>query len=192
MINRNQIKVFYDFEFTRIHKGTTPISIGMLTEDGKNKFYAEFTDYDKLQVDEWLKDNVLSKLSLNNMPEGYFNCKQGITEIKGTVPYVVGVEGGLYEWLQNIKVSIVMASYGNGLDIVLLWEIFKIAQKDMPANIYPWGYDVQTLFLDYGYETNIEGIKEQFIGIHNCAKKHNALFDAEVARQIYLKLKMNR
>ena len=31
-------KVFYDFEFTRLHQHTTPVSIGMITEDGSKQF----------------------------------------------------------------------------------------------------------------------------------------------------------
>ena len=40
------MKIFFDFEFTGLTMKTTPISLGMVTEDG-HKFYAEFTDYDK-------------------------------------------------------------------------------------------------------------------------------------------------
>ena len=53
-------KIFFDLEFTGLHKLTTPISIGLVSEDG-DKFYAEFTDYDKFQIDNFLKSEVLSK-----------------------------------------------------------------------------------------------------------------------------------
>ena len=38
-------KVFFDMEFTGLHKNTTLISIGLVSECGK-KYYAEFNDYD--------------------------------------------------------------------------------------------------------------------------------------------------
>jgi len=59
------MKIFFDFEFTGLTMKTTPISLGMITEDG-HKFYAEFTDYDKDQCDEWINDNVISKLLYND------------------------------------------------------------------------------------------------------------------------------
>lgn len=56
-------KVFLDTEFTGLHKNTTLISIGLVSECGKT-FYAEFTDYDRSQVDEWIQTNVINNLSL--------------------------------------------------------------------------------------------------------------------------------
>ena len=54
-------KVFFDTEFTGLHQSTTLISIGLISECGKT-FYAEFTDYDKTQIDDWLTENVINKL----------------------------------------------------------------------------------------------------------------------------------
>ena len=58
------MKVFFDTEFTGLHQNTTLISIGMVAEDGQASFYAEFTDYDQSQIDDWLQSNVVDKLSL--------------------------------------------------------------------------------------------------------------------------------
>lgn len=52
------MKIFFDTEFTGLHKDTTIVSIGMITEDGK-QFYAEFTDYDSKQCNDWIQANVL-------------------------------------------------------------------------------------------------------------------------------------
>lgn len=51
------MKLFFDTEFTGLHKDTTLISLGMVDEDGRT-FYAEFNDYDKSQCDEWIQKNV--------------------------------------------------------------------------------------------------------------------------------------
>ena len=51
-------KIALDTEFTGLHKSTTLISLALVSECGKT-FYAEFIDYDKTQVDEWLQLNVL-------------------------------------------------------------------------------------------------------------------------------------
>lgn len=52
------MKIFFDTEFTGLHKDTTLISIGLVSQDGK-QFYAEFTDYDGKQVDDWIQENVI-------------------------------------------------------------------------------------------------------------------------------------
>ena len=39
------MKLYFDTEFTGLHKNTTLISVGLIAEDGQ-EFYAEFTDYD--------------------------------------------------------------------------------------------------------------------------------------------------
>ena len=52
------MKLFFDTEFTGLHKNTTLVSIGIIAENGMT-FYAEFTDYDKEKIDEWLEKNVI-------------------------------------------------------------------------------------------------------------------------------------
>ena len=53
------MKIFFDTEFTGLHQGTTLISIGMIAEDGR-ELYCELNDYDKSQIDDWLKNNVIA------------------------------------------------------------------------------------------------------------------------------------
>lgn len=64
--------LFFDTEFTGLHKDTTIISLGIVAENGR-KFYAEFTDYDEIQCDDWIKENVLNTQFLAEMiplPQG--------------------------------------------------------------------------------------------------------------------------
>lgn len=65
-----KLRVYYDAEFTGLHKNTTPISIGIVSESGAY-FYAEFTDYDQSQVTDWLNENVIQKLKLTDKEDGY-------------------------------------------------------------------------------------------------------------------------
>ena len=51
-----------------MEKDTTLISLGIVADNGK-KFYAEFTDYDESQCDEWIKENVIELLYLNDIKE---------------------------------------------------------------------------------------------------------------------------
>ena len=60
------MKLFFDFEMTGLQQNTTPISIGIVSEDEK-KFYAEFTDYDESRCDDWICENVLRNLFLERI-----------------------------------------------------------------------------------------------------------------------------
>lgn len=53
--------IWFDTEFSGLHKNTTPISIGLISDTNKT-FYAEFEDFDKSQVDEWIQNNVINNL----------------------------------------------------------------------------------------------------------------------------------
>ena len=59
------MKIFFDTEFTGLHQDTTLISIGMIAEDGR-ELYCELNDYDKTQIDNWLKENVIANLYNTN------------------------------------------------------------------------------------------------------------------------------
>lgn len=74
---KHATKIFFDMEFTGLHQKTTLISIGMVSLCGK-RFYAEFTDYDKSQVDDWVRENVISSLKF----EKYINTEKGKKELK--------------------------------------------------------------------------------------------------------------
>ena len=55
------MKLFFDTEFTGLHKNTTLISVGIISENGE-RFYAEFTDYNESQCNDWIEENVISEL----------------------------------------------------------------------------------------------------------------------------------
>jgi hypothetical protein len=48
-----------------VHQNTTLISIGLIADTG-DTFYAELTDYDPDQIDDWLQENVLNNLVLTD------------------------------------------------------------------------------------------------------------------------------
>jgi hypothetical protein len=79
-------KIFFDTEFTGLHQNTTLISIGLISECGK-EFYAELTDYDVTQIDDWLKQNV----KILYAPE-YYEVKQNALEIIRTLEEKKGKE----------------------------------------------------------------------------------------------------
>ena len=84
------MNIFFDTEFTGLNQNTTLISIGLVDENG-DTFYAELTDYDETQCDDWIKTNVLGNLKLgfikkNNhviISEKFGHC----WEVKGDTKY---------------------------------------------------------------------------------------------------------
>ena len=178
-------KIFFDTEFTGLHQNTTLISIGLISECGKT-FYAELTDYDESQIDEWLEKNVIENLlfkdkekqkqsTVNFLTEGFNYKGFGNTET---------VKKYLIDWLGLFKEVEIWAdclSY----DWVLFNQIFGHA-FNVPKNIYYIPFDICTLFYAKGIDADIS--REDFSGMNKNSVKHNALWDARVIRECFNKL----
>ena len=182
------MKVFMDTEFTGLHQNTTLISLGMVTEYG-DEFYAEFTDYDKTQVDEWIEENVIKNLSFsdNSSP----SSKQ--MYIHGFSDYVKGntndVKLALDEWFSIIlstrdEKSIEIWSDCLSYDWVLFNQIYGHA-FNIPEYINYIPFDICTLFKVACVDPDIN--REEFVE-EKSDKKHNALHDAKIIQLCYDKL----
>jgi len=174
------MKIFLDTEFTGLHKDTTLISIGMITETGKT-FYAEFTDYDKSQINDWIQENVIENLSSD----------QYTLSIMADTTYVGSkndISLQLKQWFKqfdNIEIWSDCLAY----DWVLFNDIFGSA-FDIPKNVYYIPFDICTLFKIKNIDPDIN--REEFAEINlnsdsDCTK-HNSLFDAMVIKKCYEKL----
>ncbi len=100
------MNIYFDTEFTGLYQNTTLISIGLVSEDGET-FYAELTDFDRRQIDQWIQENVIDSLWL----VGDENSWRGTVEnylVKGSRAKVVQ---RLREWL--IRQSTKNAVYGD-------------------------------------------------------------------------------
>jgi hypothetical protein len=185
-------KIFFDTEFTGLHQHTTLISIGLVAETGET-FYAEFTDYDKSQVNDWIHENVIAKL---NHPKG--DVKDCIvTENKPNDMLVYGtckeIKFYLEKWLSQFE-TIEMWSDCLAYDWVLFNQIFGHA-FNTPKNVYYIPFDICTLFKVKGIDPDIS--REEFcnnqitvnaVEYWETNSKHNALWDAYVIRECYNKL----
>jgi hypothetical protein len=171
-------KVFFDTEFTGLHQNTTLVSIGLISDCGKT-FYAEFTDYDRSQVNDWLKENVLDKRILQ---KGEFSPSPFNYRIKSNTEEI---KAGLNAWLTQFD-EVEIWSDCLSYDWVLLCQIFGHAFS-IPKNIYYIPFDICTLFKVRGIDPDIN--REAFADITDVsAQKHNALWDAKVIRECYFKL----
>ena len=172
------MKLFFDTEFTGLHKDTMLISIGIVAEDGRS-FYAELTDYDKNQVDEWLQKNVIDNLCLHNVFE--FQCSLIEYKVEGDKNHISIC---LAEWLAQFD-TVEMWSDCLAYDWVLFNDIFGHA-FNIPKNVYYIPFDICTLFKIRGIDPDIS--REEFAELKTDARKHNALWDAMVIMACYEKL----
>ena len=181
--------LFYDLEMTRLHQQTTPMSIGFVSYDGTRAFYAEFTDYDQSQLDYWLSENVVGRFILTDMSDRTYKELDKAYFFKGDLDWVVSHSKGLKNWLQSFGEKIVLAASGGIYDWVIFRTMMKIKYvEDMPEYIDSWPIDVVSLLRWEGYYPEEEYFKENFIGASDHSNKHNALEDARVIRDVYLKL----
>ncbi len=189
-------KVFFDCEFTGLHQGATLISIGLISECGKT-FYAELTDYDKSQIDDWLQTNVLDNLLMSEPKDGedeYFSATRHTDNPTGNDLYesysvqlrcdkkVLEVELG--KWLFQFE-SVEVWSDCLSYDWVLFNQIFGHA-FNIPKNVHYIPFDICTLFYVKGIDADIN--REEFAEMSEGGQKHNALWDAKVIRQCFVKL----
>lgn len=173
--------IFFDCEFTGLHQNTTLISIGLVSQCGQS-FYAEFDDYDKSQVDEWLQQNVIDKLIFNDADMVY-SVSDKKTEVKGSA---IAIRLALDAWLskfENIQIWGDCLSY----DWVLFCQIWGHAFK-IPQNVYYIPQDICTLFFARGIDPDIN--REEFAVVADSDRKHTAIHDAMVIRKCFSKLQM--
>ena len=178
------MKVFFDTEFTGLHKDTTLISIGCVAEDGST-FYAELTDYDKCQCDGWIQKNVITHLKFNGEQSAQ-NDGKGHMEVCGTKEQV---RDHLAAWLSKYE-EVQLVSDVCHYDMVLFIDIFGHAFKlpkgvnaachDINQDIAEWFYISETEAFDRSRENILIDAELYFEG-----DKHNALYDAKVIKAIY-------
>jgi hypothetical protein len=179
------MKIFFDTEFTGLHKGTTLISIGLVAEDNR-QFYAELIDYNESQCDDWIKENVIKYLRKTNwrekagtyIPNYHIGAKQEIGK-------------ALENWLSQFN-EVELVSDVCHYDMVLLIDLFWNAFS-LPKNICPACYDINqdiarkyNISMREAFDKSREDILYQNYK-ENTIKgdKHNALYDAKVIRELY-------
>lgn len=179
--------IFFDTEFTGLRNGTTLISIGCVSEDGK-EFYAELTDYDKSQVNEWVKGNVISKLCFPEQIQELGRPRQPkVTErcfeAKGTRDDISLL---LRDWLAQFGL-VEMWSDCLAYDWVLFCDLFGGAFR-IPKNVYYIPFDLSTLLKIKGIDPDIN--RELFAEMPGAdgQHKHHALHDAQVIRACYQRI----
>lgn len=179
------MKVFFDTEFTGLHQNTTLISIGCVSESGR-EFYAELTDYDESQIDGWLKLNVIGNLIYGGeTKENRWFTEGAHVGIKGDSIFVADVLSG---WLGGHfgDGKVVMISDCLAYDWVLFCQLFGGALH-VPPFVHYVPLDLSTLLWSSGVDPDVN--REEFAGQikSDSTKKHNALWDAKVIKRCFNK-----
>ena len=191
------MKLFFDTEFTGLHKNTTLISLGIIAEN-EECFYATFTDYDKSQVNDWIQENVLDKLELS----ADILSKYNVYEITGNKEEV---KEALLDWIGTLDDTYFeLVSDVCHYDMMLFIDIFGTA-FDLPEYISPACYDInQDIYyvsssMQEAFDRNREEVclelsehsyDEIYYGVRELLEigensKHNCLWDAIVIKTIY-------
>lgn len=186
------MNIYFDTEFTGLHKNTTLISIGLVDEDGKS-FYAIFNDYDRKQCDKWIQDNVIKHLNLVPKEEldenGNFlyRCTGGeYWVVQGNKEHI---KKYLTEWLEQYD-KIQLISDVCHYDMVLFIDIFGGA-FDIPENVSPVCHDICQDIADKFMLSDIEAFnysREELLTYYHIdvkGEKHNSLYDALVIKELY-------
>lgn len=185
-------KVYFDTEFTGLHKDTSLISIGLVTDDEDVFFYAELEDYDLTQVDDWIQSNVIDNLLIK-----YSNYLQKGIYTEGK-PFSVEIRDGkaavreeLRAWLDQFD-KVEFVSDVSHYDFVLLIDLvyghaLKMPYGKINAACHDLNQDIadhlnisEIEAFDKSREELLEELDTEVYGV-----KHNALYDAKVIRAIY-------
>lgn len=213
-MEQNFVKVYFDAEFTGLHRDTTLISIGLISESGHH-FYAEFNDYNKDQIDPWLQEHVIDNLVFNDRLanfhrinshtkwpdpiDGYerFDChiKHCRAEIKENLLQWLKVES---DRAGGAKIQFYSDCYV--YDWVLLNDLICNDGKalNLPEYLYYIPVDLSTELQMYNEDPDVN--REEFLGARevvniiddfplrtnmNEVPKHNSLWDAFVCKRCF-------
>ena len=181
------MNIYFDTEFTGLHKNTTIVSIGLVSHNGK-MFYAESTDFDDSQCDEWIMKNVLSHTIMSGNDE-LAKCLGEDNNITVVIGDRESISSELRQWLSQFD-DVQFVSDVCHYDMVLLIDIFGTA-FDLPENVSASCHDInQDIAKHCGISEKdaFNECREDIVsgnGISIDGKKHNALYDAKVIKAIY-------
>ncbi len=181
------MNIYFDTEFTGLHKNTTLISLGCVDENGRT-FYAELTDYDESQMNDWIRENVIGNL-LQTEYETFEITVGEHWRIRGNRTKIRDIFEAWLSAYDEVQFVSDVCHY----DMVLLIDLFGDAFS-LPKNVSPSCHDInQDIARHYGvsereaFDMSREEILNNFGGILSEFQtgKHNALWDASVIRQIH-------
>lgn len=181
-------RIFLDTEFTGLHQHAGLISLGLAAGHGR-VFYAELTDFDRAQANEWVVANVLPALSGDLPPAA-------TADTGGPEVFVSGaradVAAALRRWFGQFggRHSVEIWADVLAWDWVLFCELFG-GPFGLPEQIHYIPRDLSTLLALRG--TDPDTTREELGRVawsHPVLRleKHHALYDALLEQSVYDRL----
>lgn len=180
------MNLYYDSEFTGLQQAATLISMAFVADDGR-AFYAEFSDYDREQCDDWIQQNVLGHTRWIQDPKaGSGRWEEG----RLTLSYGDS-------WHNRQALTTWLAHYGQieiwadclAWDWVLFCQLFGGAFQ-IPKQIFYMPFDLVTLFTAKGLDPDLDRVAFAGLPVGDSPQdqRHNALHDARLLQACYHKL----
>jgi DNA polymerase III epsilon subunit-like protein len=171
--------VFFDTEVTGEHARTTLVSAGFVTLED-DSLYVTFNDYDRDQVTDWLRENVLSQID-------------AATSLPSPAAFA-RIAGFLARYSAGEPVRLVSA--GLGPDLMAILELWRHAFPErryfhalhcLPDYLnHALHMDLNTLFQVTGHDPAMD--RGAFVDDAKPERRHDALHDARIVRRCFLKL----
>lgn len=117
------MKIWFDTEFIEDGKTIDLISIGAIREDGR-MFYAESAECDRSRASEWVKNNVLPKLSSGQSLMRRADIAREFVEFAGDKP-VFWAYYADYDWVAICQL------FGTMMDLPKGWPMFCMDVKQL-------------------------------------------------------------
>lgn len=182
----NETLLFIDTEFTSLNQQGSLISLGMLASDGSS-FYAEFSDYEAQDLNDWIKQNVLVHLQFTEQPDGFKEIKDQMHwKLKGNKDFI---QTELRQYLTRFEKVVCWLDYV-AYDWVFFCELFG-GSMNLPPELYYIPFDLPTLFRIKGVdpdETRKDFLAHEIAALESPPQAHHALADAKLTAMAYHKL----
>lgn len=185
-VNTKKTLCFFDTEFTGLKKSTNLLSIGLIMENGQ-RFYAEITDYPTIDIEPWIKENVISKMKFNGESNIHNVSSDGSIEMKSTFRVV---RASLNTWLkQYSEIGIQFVSDCITYDHMLIIDLISGHALKMPEFISSYCHDINqdiSRFYNISDEEAFDIDRNKICNReHEADGVHNALVDAIHIKDIY-------
>lgn len=167
------MKYFLDTEFIETGFSLQLVSIGIVAEDGRT-FYAENSSFDERLADEWVRENVLSRLQwwdwYKSKNHFFLQTASGSVEVFGTITHIRSI---LLDFLTIDDDPPEFWGYYADYDWVVFCWIFG-RMGDLPKGFPMYCRDIKQLLDESGKNKIPDPLNE-----------HNALDDAIWNKELY-------
>jgi len=177
--------LFLDTEFTALTQKAKLISIAIVAETGE-EFYAEFTDYKKEELSDFVRQNVIPELFLQS--NNLVNESYKKIHFKGNSQEITGMLLLWFSQFGSEKNIIQIWADNAAYDWVLFCELFG-GSMQRPKSIHYMCMDLATFFLIQENDADIDRLLYINDPAYENAGKHNALVDAILSLRCYKKLR---